>query len=169
MKRIEYMTEFRIEKDLLGEREVPADALYGIHSLRGMENFPLSQRSVNPALIRAFGAVKLACARTNHELGWWDKPTFNAIETACGEMMEGKLDDHVVVDALQGGAGTSTNMNVNEVLANRALQLLGRRPGDYGVIDPIQDVNLHQSTNDTYPTALRVAAIWLLRKLEREL
>lgn len=162
------MTEYRIEKDLLGEREVPADALYGIHSLRGMENFPLSLRPVNPALIRAFGAVKLACARTNHELGWWEEPTFSAIETACGEMMEGLLDGYIVVDALQGGAGTSTNMNVNEVLANRALVLLGRKPGDYGAVSPLDDINLHQSTNDTYPTALKVAAIQRLRELERE-
>jgi len=162
------MTEYRLEKDLLGEREVPADALYGIHTLRGVENFPLSGRPVNRALIRAFGAVKLACARANHELGWWDDATFNAIEDACREMMEGKLTGHIVVDALQGGAGTSTNMNVNEVLANRALVLLGRKPGDYESVSPLEDINLHQSTNDTYPTALKVAAIQRLRELERE-
>lgn len=162
------MTEYRLEKDLLGEREVPADALYGIHTLRGVENFPLSGRPVNGALIRAFGAVKLACARANHELGWWDDATFNAIEDACREMMEGKLTGHIVVDALQGGAGTSTNMNVNEVLANRALVLLGRKPGDYESVSPLEDINLHQSTNDTYPTALKVAAIQRLRELERE-
>lgn len=162
------MTQYRIEKDLLGEREVPADALYGIHTVRGVENFPLTLRPINPALIRAFGAVKLACARTNHELGWWDDAKFFAIETACGEMMEGKLDGHIVVDALQGGAGTSTNMNVNEVLANRALVLLGEKPGDYAIVSPLEDINLHQSTNDTYPTALKVAAIQRLRDLERE-
>ncbi|RPI58269.1 MAG: aspartate ammonia-lyase, partial [Planctomycetaceae bacterium] len=93
---------------------------------------------------------------------------FPAIERACSEMMEGMLDEHIVVDALQGGAGTSTNMNVNEVLANRALQILGRPLGDYATVDPLDDINLHQSTNDTYPTALRVAAIGLLRKLERQ-
>jgi len=162
------MIDYRIEKDLLGEREVPADALYGIHTVRGMENFPLSLRPVNPALIRAFGAVKLACARTNHELGWWDDSKASAIEKACGEMMEGKLNEHIVVDALQGGAGTSTNMNVNEVLANRALLLLGGKPGDYATVSPLEDINLHQSTNDTYPTALKVAAIQSLRDLERE-
>jgi aspartate ammonia-lyase len=162
------MTRFRIEKDLLGEREVPADALYGIHTLRGVENFPLSRRPVNPALIHAFGAVKLACARTNHELGWWDDAKANAIEQACGEMIEGALDAHIVTDSLQGGAGTSTNMNVNEVLANRALQILGRPAGDYEKVSPLEDVNLHQSTNDTYPTALKVAAIQQLRVLERE-
>ncbi|HSA78921.1 MAG TPA: aspartate ammonia-lyase, partial [Nitrospirota bacterium] len=162
------MTRYRIEKDLLGEREVPADALYGVHTLRSVENFPLSRRAVNPALIHAYGAVKLACARTNHELGWWDDEKANAIEQACSEMMEGLLDVHIVTDALQGGAGTSTNMNVNEVLANRALQLLGRPLGDYDAVGPLEDLNLHQSTNDTYPTALKVAAIQQLRVLERE-
>ncbi len=162
------MTGFRIEKDLLGEREVPADALYGIHTLRSVENFPLSRRPVNPALTHAFGAVKLACARTNHELGWWDDAKAGAIEQACVEMMEGALDAHIVTDALQGGAGTSTNMNVNEVLANRALQLLGKTLGNYAAVNPLEDINLHQSTNDTYPTALKVAAIQQLRELERE-
>jgi hypothetical protein len=152
----------------LGERDVPADALYGVHTERAIENFPLAGRPVHPALVHAFGAVKLACARTNHELGRWDDAKFRALEAACMEMMEGMLDRHIVVDALRGGAGTSTNMNVNEVLANRALQILGRPLGDYATLDPVDDVNLHQSTNDTYPTALRVAAIGLLRNLERE-
>jgi aspartate ammonia-lyase len=162
------MTEFREEHDLLGARPVPADALHGVHTERAIENFPLARRPVHPALVHAFGAVKLACARTNRELGWWDEAKFGAIEAACREMMEGRLDRHIVVDALQGGAGTSTNMNVNEVLANRALQILGRPLGDYATVDPVDDINLHQSTNDTYPTALHVAAIRLLRNLERE-
>ncbi|MCX5683986.1 MAG: aspartate ammonia-lyase [Planctomycetota bacterium] len=162
------MTDYRKEHDLLGDRDVPAAALHGVHTERAIENFPIARRPVHPALIHAFGAVKLACARTNHELGRWDDARFHAIEQACHEMMEGMLDGHIVVDALQGGAGTSTNMNVNEVLANRALQLLGRAPGDYAALDPVDDINLHQSTNDTYPTALRVAAITLLRSLERE-
>ncbi len=163
------MTSYRTEKDLLGERDVPSDALYGIHTLRGIENFPLARRTVHGELIHAYGAVKLACARTNHGLGWWDEAKADAIEQACAEMMAGKLDGHILVDALQGGAGTSTNMNVNEVLANRALQLLGRPLGDYGSVSPLDDINLHQSTNDTYPTALKVAAITLLRVLEREI
>jgi len=162
------VTSFRKEKDLLGERDVPTDALWGIYTERAIENFPLARRPVNPALIHAFGAVKLAAARTNHELGRWDEPTFAAIERACTQMMGGSLDRHVVVDALQGGAGTSTNMNVNEVLTNRTLQLLGRPLGDYATLDPLDDLNLHQSTNDTFPTALRVAAIGLLRSLQRE-
>jgi len=162
------MTDHRREKDLLGQRDVPADALWGIYTERAIDNFPLAHRPVHPALIHAYGAVKLACARTNHELGHWDEPTFHAIEAACNEMMEGMLDPHIRVDALQGGAGTSTNMNVNEVLANRALQLLGQPLGHYQVVGPLDDINLHQSTNDTYPTALKVAAIGLLRALERQ-
>jgi aspartate ammonia-lyase len=163
------MKAFRSEKDLLGQRDIPADALYGIHTLRGMENFPLARRTVHGELVHAYGAVKLACARTNHALGWWDQPKADAIHQACREMMAGQLDRHIMVDALQGGAGTSTNMNVNEVLANRALQLLGRPPGDYAIISPLGDLNLHQSTNDTYPTALKVAVITRLRALEQEL
>jgi aspartate ammonia-lyase len=162
------MGEFRTEHDLLGAKDVPGDALYGIYTERAIENFPLSLRPVHPALIHAYGAVKLACALTNRELGRWDDAIFHAIESACQEMIEGHLDAHIRVDALQGGAGTSTNMNVNEVLANRALQLLGKPLGDYSCIHPLEDINLHQSTNDTYPTALKVAAIFSLRKLQSE-
>ncbi len=162
------MNRFRRERDLLGEREVPAEALYGINTLRALENFPLTGRRVRAPLIHAYGAVKLACARMNRELGCLSEGKAAAIETACTEMMEGRLDEHILVDALQGGAGTSTNMNVNEVLANRALQLLGRPLGDYRTVDPHDHINLHQSTNDTYPTALKVAAIRLLRRLQRE-
>ncbi len=157
----------RTETDLLGSRQLPAQALHGIYTLRARENFPLSHRSVNPALIAAYGAVKLACARTNHRLKAWDSDTFAAIEAACSEIMEGKLTDHLGLDALQGGAGTSTNMAVNEVIANRALQILGLKPGDYGRISPLDDINRHQSTNDTFPTALKLAAIWKCRQLEQ--
>jgi aspartate ammonia-lyase len=162
------MTPHRRETDLLGSRDVPADVLWGIHTLRAIENFPLANRPVHRRLVHAFGAVKLAAARTNHELGHWDDAKFAAIEAACQEMLAGTLDSHVVVDALQGGAGTSTNMNVNEVLANRALQILGRPLGDYATVNPHDDINLHQSTNDAYPTALRVAAIFALHDLERK-
>ena len=159
----------RIERDSLGERAVPADALYGIHTARALENFPLAGRPVHPALGRAFGDVKLACAQTNRQLGAWaaDAAKADAIESACRELSEGLLAAQIVVDALQGGAGTSTNMNVNEVLANRALELLGLEHGDYGRVSPLDDINLHQSTNDTYPTALRLAAIRLLHALEK--
>ncbi|MCL4193155.1 MAG: aspartate ammonia-lyase [Thermoguttaceae bacterium] len=162
------MADLRLEHDLLGTVEVPAGALYGIHTLRALESFPLACRPVHRGLVHAYGAVKLAAARANHELGWWKAAELAAIEQACREMIEGRLDEHVVVDALQGGAGTSTNMNVNEVLANRALQILGRPLGDYRSISPTDDVNRHQSTNDTYPTALKVAAIQGLRALERQ-
>jgi aspartate ammonia-lyase len=160
---------YRTEKDLLGTMQIPADALYGIHTARAIENFPLSQRPVHGRLITAYGAVKLACAKTNHQLGKWDERTYSAIQQACEEMLAGGLNEHIKVDALQGGAGTSTNMNVNEVLANRALSILGKTPGDYEVISPLDDINLHQSTNDTYPTALRVAALWELAELENEI
>ncbi len=160
------MTDFRTEHDLLGSRELPCGALYGIHTLRAVENFPLSGRPVRRELVHAFGAVKLAAAMANRELGLLKEAVFPAIETACREMIDGRLDEHIVVDALQGGAGTSTNMNVNEVLANRALQLLGRLPGDYASISPHDHLNLHQSTNDTFPTALKVAALASLDRLE---
>jgi len=160
----------RVEKDALGERNVPAEALYGIHTARAMENFPLSGGAIHRELIHAYGDVKLACALTNRALGAWaeESPKADAIESACRELSEGRLDGQIVVDALQGGAGTSTNMNVNEVAANRALELLGRSHGDYAYISPFDDINLHQSTNDTYPTALRLAAIRLLQALEQQ-
>jgi len=159
----------RIEKDALGERALPMDALYGINTARALENFPLSGRPVHPALARAFGEVKLACAQTNRALGWWadDAAKADAIERACRELSEGRIDAHICVDALQGGAGTSTNMNVNEVLANRALELMGLDHGAYDRVSPLEDINLHQSTNDTYPTALKLAAIRLLHTLEQ--
>ncbi len=163
------MCEMRIEKDLLGELELPADALYGIHTARAAINFPLVNRVIHSELISAYGQVKLASLRTNYELKFIGEEKFRAIEQACIEMIDGKLNSHIKVDALQGGAGTSTNMNVNEVLANRALEIMGEQAGKYDVIHPIEHVNLHQSTNDTYPTALKVAAIGLLRELERSL
>lgn len=147
-------TPYRKEKDLLGELEIPAEALYGIHTTRAMENFALSGRPAHAELIHAYGTVKLACAITNRGLGVWsDERKADAIERACREMGDGLLDRHVVVDALQGGAGTSLNMNVNEVIANRALQLLSEPLGHYERVSPFDDINLHQSTNDTYPTA----------------
>ena len=160
------MSETRREMDFLGELAVPAGARYGIHTARALENFPLLGRPVHPALVRAFGAVKLAALRTNRKLGFFPEATkAEAMERACRELMAGTLEDEVVVDALQGGAGTSTNMNVNEVLANRALELLGLPRGDYASVSPADDFNLHQSTNDTFPTALRIAAVRGLREL----
>jgi len=159
----------RKEKDLLGVLKLPANALYGIHTLRAIENFSLSGRKTDLSLIQAFGQVKLACAMTNNELGYLGADKFEALEQACRELSDGQLDEHFVVDALQGGAGTSTNMNVNEVLANRSLQLMGHKPGEYEFMHPLDDVNLHQSTNDTYPTSLKIAAIYKLRELEKSL
>jgi aspartate ammonia-lyase len=164
------MPPSRSETDALGSRQIPGDSLWGIHTLRALENFPLSGRPLHPALIRALGLVKLAAAQTNHRLGsWQDDPTkAEAILAACREMAEGRLDQWVVADGLQGGAGTSANMNVNEVLANRALELLDCAKGDYERINPLDDLNRHQSTNDVFPTALRVAALELLAQLEQK-
>jgi len=161
---------YRTERDLLGEAPVEADALYGVHTVRARENFALAGRPVHGELVRAYGTVKLACALTNRGLGVWDDDPAkaDAIERACRELADGLLDDSLIVDLLQGGAGTSTNMNVNEVIANRALVLLGEAPGAYELVSPLDDVNLHQSTNDTFPTALRLAAIRLLHDLEEQ-
>ena len=159
----------RIETDLLGARSVPTEALWGIHTARAVYNFQLAGRPVRRALVRAYGQVKWACAQTNRELGYLRGDMADAVLTACAEMASGGLDNHVVVDALQGGAGTSTNMNVNEVLANRALELLNEPHGRYDLVSPYEHVNLHQSTNDTVPTALRVAAIGGIRALESAL
>lgn len=161
----------RIERDSLGELPVPAEALHGVHTARALANFSLAQRAVHPELARAYGAVKLACARTNRALGAWanDSAKAAAIEQACSELAEGLLLEHIVVDALQGGAGTSTNLNVNEVLANRALQILGLPLGQYDRVSPLDDLNRSQSTNDTYPTALHLGAIRGLRALENQL
>ena len=161
----------RTENDQLGERSLPADCLYGIHTLRARENFPLAGRPVHGGLIRAYGLVKLAALRTIRSLGGWEAvpERAEAMERAALELSEGLLDAHMVVDALQGGAGTSLNMNVNEVIANRALMLLGEAPGRYDVISPLDDVNRYQSTNDTYPTALRLAAIKGIGRLEDRL
>ena len=164
------MVKTREESDLLGKKQIPADALWGIHTARAVENFPISGQQVHPQVIKAYGEVKLACARTNNTLGFWkDKTKAEAIEKAAFEMSQGLLNEHIVVDAMQGGAGTSTNMNVNEVLANRALQILEKDLGNYAVVSPLDDINLHQSTNDTYPTALKIASIRLLRELEQNI
>lgn len=158
----------REESDALGTIRLSTDVLHGIHTARAISNFPLAHRPVRMELARAYGDVKLAAIRTNRELGAWadDAAKADALERAARELAEGLLDNTIVVDALQGGAGTSTNMNVNEVIANRALQLLGEAPGMYDRVSPLDDVNLHQSTNDTYPTALRLAAIRMLKILE---
>jgi len=161
-------TSFRTEHDFLGELEIPAGALYGIHTARALMNFSIARRPVNSELVKAYGWVKLACFQINRELGYFDDDAkADAIERACRELAEGMHSEWIRVDALQGGAGTSTNMNVNEVIANRALQLMDLALGSYGIISPLDDINLHQSTNDTYPTALKLASILQLRQLEQ--
>jgi aspartate ammonia-lyase len=155
----------RIEHDALGTREVPDDALYGIHTVRAVENFGEVRWRVHERLIEAFGDVKLACARTNHRLGFLTDDQMSGLEIACERMSRGDLNDSIIIDGFQGGAGTSTNMNVNEVLANVALTAMGHAPGEYAYLHPLDHVNLHQSTNDTYPTALRVATVRALRTL----
>ena len=155
----------RTEHDTLGEKPVPEDALYGIHTLRALENFGVSGRRVRTELIRAIVLVKKACALTHKELEALPAAVADAIVAACDEVLAGKHGEAFVTDALQGGAGTSTNMNVNEVLANLALLRLGAQPGDYARVSPLDHVNRGQSTNDVYPSALRIAAICLVREL----
>ena len=159
----------RIEKDLLGEREVPADAYWGVHTLRAIENFPISGRTISteaPGLIRAFAMVKKAAALANHDVGKLDAAKAQAIVWACDAMLtEGRCLDQFPVDVFQGGAGTSVNMNANEVIANLALEHMGYEKGRYDIIQPNDDVNMSQSTNDTYPTAFRIAAFFALDEM----
>ena len=155
----------RVEHDMLGEKEVPATVYWGIHTQRALENFPFASGRVPFELIRAMAMVKRAAAGANRDLGYLSAEKAAAIITACDEIMAGQLTDQFPLDALQGGAGTSTHMNVNEVIANRGLEILGRDKGDYAGLHPLQDVNLHQSTNDVYPTAVKVAAILELKRL----
>jgi aspartate ammonia-lyase len=150
----------RIENDLLGDRKVPSHAYYGVHTLRAIENFPITGTPISssPDLINALACVKQAAALANHDLGLLDAERTRAIVTACEEIRAGALHEQFIVDVIQGGAGTSTNMNANEVIANRALEILGRARGDYALIHPNEHLNLSQSTNDAVPTALKVAS-----------
>ena len=159
--------ETRLEKDLLGQRDVPEAAYYGVQTLRAVENFPMTGIPIAQysSLINALAAVKEAAATANEELGLLDADVADAIRRAAREIRTGNLHNEFVVDVIQGGAGTSTNMNANEVIANRALELLGRRRGEYDVVHPNNHVNLSQSTNDVYPTALRLATYWSLGEL----
>jgi aspartate ammonia-lyase len=149
----------RTEHDLLGEREVPDEALYGVQTLRALENFPITGTPLRefPELIAALGAVKEAAALANEELGLLAPETARLIVRAAGEVRAGRHHEHFLVDMIQGGAGTSTNMNANEVIANRALELAGKKRGDYASVHPNNHVNLSQSTNDVYPTAVKLA------------
>jgi aspartate ammonia-lyase len=149
----------RREKDLLGERDVPDDALYGVQTLRALENFPITGVPIRefPSLVEALASVKAAAAQANADLGLLDRTVAEAIIRASEEIRAGRHHEHFLVDVIQGGAGTSTNMNANEVIANRALELLGKPRGDYATISPNSHVNKSQSTNDVYPTAVKIA------------
>jgi len=155
----------RTENDHLGEIELPAEQLHGIHTERALRNFPLTGERVPLELIKAIAEVKRAAVQVNSELGFIDTTTAEAITTACDEIIDGSIAYEFTLPALQGGAGTSTNMCINEVITNRALQLLGKPCGDYETVHPIETVNLHQSTNDVYPTALRMVVIRKVQKL----
>ena len=151
----------------MGPREVPADAYWGIQSLRAHENFPVSGLRASKHLIRAYAYLKLACCRANVEKGGLDADRGQAIAQAAEEMAAGKFDSEFIVDVFQAGAGTSTNMNVNEILANRALEIRGKKRGEYKEVSPNDHVNRGQSTNDTYPAAAQVAALLAFRELRK--
>ena len=160
---------YRIEKDNLGEKKIPAERYWGVHTQRAVENFQLSGEKVPLPLIRSIAKVKKAACTSNADLGFLDQQTADAVIQACDDIIEGKLDEEFPLDALQGGAGTSTNMNVNEVIANRALEILKLDKGSYDRIHPVEHVNKHQSTNDVYPTSLKITASDLLRQLAGEI
>ena len=157
----------RVEHDLLGDREVPADAYFGIHTMRARENFPITGIAIStyPDLVNALVSVKQAAAAANRDLGLLADGKAAAILAACEEIRSGRLHEQFIVDVIQGGAGTSANMNANEVVANRALELLGHGRGEYAFLHPIDDVNMGQSTNDVYPTAVKVALHWSAERL----
>ena len=161
----------RTEKDLLGEKQVPANAYYGVQTARALENFQLSGVAINhyPGFVEAWAMVKLAAAQANYDVGAMKKDRLDAIEKACNAVLAGKYHDQFQVDWYQGGAGTSTNMNANEVLANIGLELSGHKKGEYQFLEPHDDLNMSQSTNDSYPTAIKVAFILRNGKLIEEL
>jgi len=159
----------RKEKDSLGEREVPAEAYYGIQTQRALENFPISGLRAHPQLIHAMGMIKQAAAEANLALGLLDKKRAAAIIEAAREVQSGKLDDQFRVDVYQAGAGVSFHMNANEVIANRAIEILGGARGDYSVVNPNDHVNFGQSTNDVFPTAMRLAALLLFERVKESL
>jgi aspartate ammonia-lyase len=164
------IAQTRTEKDLLGEKQIPANAYYGVQTARALENFKVSGMATNfyPDYVRAYAMVKLAAARANAETGRLKKEKLDAIEKACQAVMDGKYHDQFLVDLYQGGAGTSANMNANEVLANIALEMSGHKKGEYQFMEPHDDLNMGQSTNDVYPTAIKVALLLHNDKLVKE-
>ncbi|WP_445299693.1 aspartate ammonia-lyase [Mediterraneibacter sp. ICN-202921] len=161
--------EWRTEKDSIGTKEIPEDVYYGVQSLRAAENFRITGLSMHPEIINSLAQIKKAAAITNCEVGLLEKKIADAIVKACDEIIEGKLHDEFIVDPIQGGAGTSINMNANEVIANRAIELLGGEKGDYSIVHPNDHVNCGQSTNDVIPTAGKITSLKLLKNAKKEL
>ncbi len=166
MKTAENM---RIEADSIGSMEIPAEAYYGVQSLRGKLNFPITGHPMHPVFITNIAKIKIAAAKTNKESGELPGPIADAIIQACGEIAEGQFREEFIVDAIQGGAGTSANMNMNEVAANRAMEILGGKKGDYSIVHPNDHVNMCQSTNDVIPTAGKLTALDLMEPLKNAL
>src|SRR3954467_1449404 len=164
-------SDMRTEHDLLGNKKVPANAFYGVQTARALENFQISNVSMNsyPEFVDAFAIVKLAAARANTQVGAMKPERLAAIEKAAQAVMQGKYRDQFVVDWYQGGAGTSANMNINEVMANIGLESMGKKKGEYQYLEPHDDLNASQSTNDSYPTAIKVALIMRNQKLIAQL
>ena len=164
------MTEYmRLESDSIGEMEVPGEAYYGVQALRANENFPITGNSLNPDFIKNMARIKRAAAITNMRAGRLKPEIANAIESACNEVVCGMFATEFIVDGIQGGAGTSANMNMNEVIANRAIEMLCGKKGDYSIVHPNDHVNMAQSTNDVIPTAGKLTVLDLLKKLEKSL
>lgn len=163
------MTQFRNEYDSIGMKEVPVDAYYGVQSLRAAENFRITGTKVHPEMIKAMAEIKKAAAIANKRAGVIDERIADAITKTCEEILQGKFAEYFIVDSIQGGAGTSLNMNANEVIANRAIEILGGKKGDYMIVHPNDHVNCGQSTNDAYPSAGRIASIRLLKKVIKQL
>ncbi len=168
-KKIVKGKEFRTEQDSIGKKEIPEDVYYGVQSLRAAENFRITGLSMHPEVINSLAQIKKAAAVTNCEIGMLEKKKAEAIVKACDEIISGKFHSEFIVDPIQGGAGTSINMNANEVIANRAIEILGGEKGDYSVIHPNDDVNCGQSTNDVIPTAGKITSLKLLKNAEKEL
>ncbi len=162
-------TEYRVEKDSIGTKDVPEDVYYGVQSLRAAENFHITGLNMHPEIINSLAYIKKAAAITNCEVGLLDKKRTQAIVQACDEILAGQFRDDFIVDPIQGGAGTSLNMNANEVIANRATEILGGKKGDYSVVNPNDHVNCGQSTNDVIPTAGKMTSLRLLKKLKKQL
>ena len=161
--------EFRVEKDSIGTKDVPENVYYGVQSLRAAENFHITGLNMHPEIINSLAYIKKAAAITNCEAGLLDKRRTQASVQACDEILEGKFREDFIVDPIQGGAGTSLNMNANEVIANRAIEILGGKKGDYSVVNPNDHVNCGQSTNDVIPTAGKMTSLRLLKKLKKQL